>query len=107
MAKSAEERVRSHDSSDGRVALDHPRCCIRSFAAAILAPFNSSPWVLSAWGTKRLTCYAEIAWVRRERRQAMAEFKNFARLGRRCAIRYAPLLHSVKRKLILEHMDRE
>jgi len=37
----------------------------------------------------------------------MAEFKNFARLGRRCAIHYAQLSRSVKRKLILEHLDRE
>src|SRR5207245_4614220 len=48
----------------------------------LLAPLNFSPWVLSAWGTKRLTCYAEIAWVRRVKRQALAELKNFARLGR-------------------------
>src|SRR5437870_8709973 len=45
--------------------------------------------------------------MRREKRLAMAEFKNFARLGRRCATHYAPLFHSVKRKLILEHLDRQ
>ncbi len=37
----------------------------------------------------------------------MAEFKNFARLGRRCATHYAPLSRSVKGKLISEHLDRE
>ena len=42
-----------------------------------------------------------IAWITRERRQAAAELKNFARLGRRYAAHYAPLSRSVKGKLIL------
>jgi hypothetical protein len=39
---------------------------LHALTGDLLAPLNSSPWVLSAWGTKRLTCYAEIAWVRRK-----------------------------------------